>query len=546
MKISRLSIKLSFDFLIIFLICLSLVLGIFFRFYHLDKKFYSYDETHTSLRVSGYAASEMFSELASKNAAFDLVDFQKYQHPNSDKGTSQIISGLSKEDPHQAPIYFILARFWVQFFNHTLNNVAATRAFSAFLSVLALFLMYLLCQELFNSKKAALIAVALMAISPFHVLYGQYARPYSLFTVMVLLSSFLLLKVLKKKTLFNWILYTLACLFGFYTHIFMSLVIVSHFIYVLFLERFKLTRVFLSFIVSTLVTSTAGLLWLSTAISYNTKSGSIGNFRFWKLSQVIKMHLFRVSKVFVDTHNLGGIVRFESNSLLTTISQLLLVALLLVLIIYSLLYLIQKSDREQWLFVLSLIAVTGLLLGGIVRLIPNQMEARYYIPVYLGIQISIAYLLAQKINQKNNVFAMIFMTLIGLGIISCSISSQAQIWWVNLPSSIIQAPQVVQTVNAAKNPIIVWNDYQDVNGNWNTHVLLGWSYKLNPNVRFVYLNENSNLDQLLEDSNDLLLFKPQEEVQQKLSQKYNLEPAYQGESNPWLWTINLKQAKITN
>lgn len=540
MSISKkISNKFNLNFFTIIFICISLILGIFFRFYNLDQKFYSYDETYTSLRASGYYVSEMLSELAHKDSFFPIEDFQKYQHPNPGKGVQQIISGLSQEESHHVPIYFILTRFWSQILNGTLNDVVAARSFSAFCSLLALFLMYLLCQELFHSEKVSLIAVALMAISPFHVLYGQYARPYSLFTAVVLLSSFLLLRAVKEKTLNSWFLYTLISILGFYTQIFMALVIVSHFIYVLILERFKATRVFLSFLLSSLIAFILGFMWIAMAISLNSKTGAIGtkSLRFFSLSEVVRLHLLRLSRLFVDTHNLGGIVRFEDNNLLTNIVRFSLISFVLIIVIYSLLYLIQKSSRREWLFILALIAVTGLSLGGVIRVIPNQMETRYYVPFYLGIQISVAYLIAQKLERRNNIFALIFVFLIGLGIISCTISSQAQIWWSNLPGSIIQAPQVVKAVNNAENPIVIWNDYKDPLS-WNTHVLLGLSYKLNPKSRFLYLNQISNLDQLLVKSNSLLLFKPNEEIQQKLTHIYNLEPAYEGQSNPWLWKIS--------
>ncbi|MGK7939554.1 MAG: glycosyltransferase family 39 protein [Crocosphaera sp.] len=524
--------------LVTFLVCLSLVVGIFFRFYHLDYKFYSYDETHTSLRVSGYYSREMFGEIRKGNTVLTVDDFQKYQRPNVDKGASQIISGLSKEDPHQSPIYFILARFWVQTFNGFLNEVAATRAFSAFLSLFALLAMYLLCQELFNSQKVSLIAVSLMAISPFHVLYSQYARPYSLFTMMVLLSSLCLLRAIRKKTLSSWFLYTITSLFGFYTQILMSLVLVSHFLFVVCLEKFRLTKTLWYFVQSGLVMFVAAFIWLSGAISINSERGAIGSFKLFRLSEVIRLHLLRIARLFVDTHNLGGIVRFESNSLLTNIARISLMIFLLIIIIYSLLYLIQKSTRREWIFILSLMAVTGLLLGGIVRLMPNQMETRYYVPVYLGIEISLAYLLGQKINKQFNLFSGIFIFLISLGIISGIISSQTKVWWVNLPSSIIQAPQVVETINKVENPIIVWNDYKS-NGNWNTHILLGLSYKFNPNTGFMYLNKKLNLDKALEDSNSVFLYRPHPEIQEKLSKRYDMIPAYQEERGAWLWRVTL-------
>ena len=40
--------------------------------------------------------------------------------------------------------------------------------------------MYWLCLELFESSVTAWLAVAIIAISPFQIVYAQEARPYSL------------------------------------------------------------------------------------------------------------------------------------------------------------------------------------------------------------------------------------------------------------------------------------------------------------------------------------------------------------------------------
>ncbi len=41
-----------------FLIVMLLMVGIFFRFFNLDRKVYWHDETFTSLRISGYTVIE--------------------------------------------------------------------------------------------------------------------------------------------------------------------------------------------------------------------------------------------------------------------------------------------------------------------------------------------------------------------------------------------------------------------------------------------------------------------------------------------------------
>ncbi|MBD0302507.1 MAG: hypothetical protein ICV85_10105, partial [Tolypothrix sp. T3-bin4] len=64
---------------------------------NLERKFYWYDETFTSLRVSGYLESELLHHLA-KTQAIGIEDFQKYQHPNLEKGLFDTVKSLAVED----------------------------------------------------------------------------------------------------------------------------------------------------------------------------------------------------------------------------------------------------------------------------------------------------------------------------------------------------------------------------------------------------------------------------------------------------------------
>ena len=67
-----------------FLIIAVLVLGIFFRFANLDRKFYWIDETYTSLRVSGYTEAEIIKQISYQKIT-SPSDLQKYQQINSEK-----------------------------------------------------------------------------------------------------------------------------------------------------------------------------------------------------------------------------------------------------------------------------------------------------------------------------------------------------------------------------------------------------------------------------------------------------------------------------
>ena len=82
-----------------------------------------------------------------------------------------------------------------------------------------------------TAVKSSWMAIALMTISSFHVLYAQEARPYSLWTVTILLSSWVLLRALRLKTQVSWGIYAVTLALGFYTHLYSLFVSIGHGIY---------------------------------------------------------------------------------------------------------------------------------------------------------------------------------------------------------------------------------------------------------------------------------------------------------------------------
>ncbi|HEY9709495.1 MAG TPA: glycosyltransferase family 39 protein, partial [Oculatellaceae cyanobacterium] len=153
------------------LIVVVLILGVFFRLANLDLKVYWEDEAFTSLRISGYTEAELIQQVFNGHE-IGVADLQKYQHPNPEKGVIDTIKGLAVEEPQHTPLYFLMVRLWVQWFG---NSVLITRSLSALLSLLVFPCLYWLCRELFESPLTAWIAMAMMAISPFHVVYAQEA-----------------------------------------------------------------------------------------------------------------------------------------------------------------------------------------------------------------------------------------------------------------------------------------------------------------------------------------------------------------------------------
>ncbi|MGL5062103.1 MAG: glycosyltransferase family 39 protein, partial [Microcoleus sp.] len=218
-----------------FFLVVLLIIGIFFRFANLGHKVYWIDEAYTSMRISGHTESEFIQQVVDGQIR-DIQYLQKYQRINSEKSVVDTVKGLATEEPQLAPLYFVATRFWVQLFG---DSVAVTRSMSAVFSLLALPCMYWLCWELFDSSLTAWLAVSLLAVSPFQIVYSQEARPYSLFVLVILLSSAALLRGMRLKTRGSWAIYATTVAVGFYSHLLFALVALGHGIYVALSEKLR-------------------------------------------------------------------------------------------------------------------------------------------------------------------------------------------------------------------------------------------------------------------------------------------------------------------
>ncbi len=537
-----------------FLIITLLVLGLFFRLANLDRKVYWFDETYTSLRTAGFTEAELVRNL-SNSEIIDLETLQKYQRPNSGKNVIDTIKSLALEDPQHPPFYYLLARFWMQGFG---NSVAAMRSLPALISLLAFPGMYWLCLELFESPLMGWIAVALLAVSPLHILYAQEAREYSLWTVTILFSSLALLRAMRLNSKVSWLIYTITLTASLYTFLLSCFVAISHGIYVFIIENFKFSKTLISYLLASLIGFVAFMPWIAVVVMNRVQMQSV---TAWSsvikkpLGEMLKLWGINLSRVFID---------FNHSSQDALASQLFLafvIIFLVVLLGYSLYFLCKNSPRRSWLFVLSLMAtitlpflLPDLVLGGV-----RSTTPRYFIPFYIGIQLAISFLLANKIiaikNQAGHqkLWQLVMVTILSFGVLSCVMSSQAESWWHQTLNR--DTPAVALIINKSARPLLISSN--------NSANILSLSYLLNPKVRFIFKPEcytscnalkskNENLDiadqpnisQIPDGFSDVFLFKtsPSQEWKHKLAenQTYNIEPKLTPGSEEfvsWLWKI---------
>lgn len=462
-----------------FLIIVILVIGIFFRFVNLEKKVYWIDEGYTSLRISGYTESELIKEFGDGQIK-EIKNLQKYQHINAEKSVFDTVKGLALEEAQLTPLYFVAVRFWVQLFG---DSIAVTRSLSAVFSVLALPCMYWLCLELFESSATAWLAVVILAVSPFQIVYAQEARPYSLFIMIILLSSAVLLRGMRLKTNSSWAIYAATLAVGLYSHLLFGIVAIGHGIYVLIIEKFRFNKTVIGYLLASISGLIALSPWLVAFVKNSNNARDKTSWLFLRrpVSELIRNWILNISNQFFDVGFYWNLPRSY------LISTLLLILMILIIVGYSFYRLVSKTEMRVWLFVVTLtFVIVGIFLpadlikGGI-----RSINTRYMIPCYLGIQVSVAYLFTnlQVTIQLQKLWRLALVVLISIGIASCGLFVSADNWW-NKSGSLFNA-SITRIVNSASNPLIVTDflGYSVLNiGN-----LLGMSHQLNPKAKLLLM-----------------------------------------------------------
>ncbi|XZN91272.1 MAG: glycosyltransferase family 39 protein [Microcoleus sp.] len=512
-----------------FLMIFILVLGIFFRFANLENKVYWIDEGYTSLRVSGYTESELIKELG-EGKINEIETLQKYQHLNAEKNVFDTVKGLALEEAQLAPLYFVAVRFWVQLFG---DSIAVTRSLSAVFSLLALPCMYWLCLELFESSLTAWLAVAILAVSPFQVVYAQEARPYSLFVLLILLSSAVLLRAMRLKTNSSWAIYATTLAVAMYSHLLFAMVAIGHGIYVVIVEKFRINKTVIGYFLA----SITGILIFSPWIIVFIKNFNYASDKTSWLSlrrpllDLVKSWMLNISNQFFDV---GFYWKLPSPYLISTLPVIFMI---LIMLGYSYYLLLRTTKMRVWLFVITLTCMTvvfflpaDLIKGGI-----RSINTRYMIPCYLGMQISVAFLFTQLLIrvklQKLWRVALVF--LLSMGIISSSLYLSADTWW-NKSGSLLNN-SIARTVNSASNPLIITDlaGYSVLNiGN-----LLGMSHQIEPQAKLLIMSPKNiefpgNFD-------PILLYNISQDLQKQIREfnQYKIEIIYGQDQEILLWKI---------
>jgi uncharacterized membrane protein len=149
-------------------------------------------------------------------------------------------------------------------------------------------------------------------------------------------------------------------------------------------------------------------------------------------------------------------------------------------------------------------------------------ETRYLIPCYLGIELAVAYLLSTKITSiypklwQQKLWQLATGLVLLAGVVSCTMSSQAQVWWNKGYSQ--DDPDVAKIVNNAKQPLLIGDD--------SPNAVISLSYLLNPNVSF-QLVARPSIPKISKKFSEVFLYRASDTLRSRVEQEqsYTVKPA---------------------
>jgi len=490
-------------------------LGIYFRLTHLDEKVYWIDEVHTSLRAAGYTEPQFIAETPVAEV-LNLSFLQTYQKLASDTSFWQSVQSIATSE--HSPLYYCLTYFSMDGLG---SSIVVTRGLAAIISLFSLPLIYWLSWQLFASTLIAEISVALVAISPFHIIYAQEAREYSFLAVTILLANTTFLWAMRSQTLRSWLSYSGAIALGLYVHPLVGLVSLGHGIYVLFSQTWRLNQIVFRYAVYALFGLVLFIPWILVFIFNDDGMAAWVTeempfpilFQRWLINAVGSIYDVQIH--YQDI--IFDIKRFQDIQLSYDQPGVYLLLAVLLLIIYAFYYLYRYGTEQQWWLIITLIGSTALALAVPDLVTGGQRStiSRYAIACHFGVQLTLAYCLGSRSGKG---WRLMLVATLTISLISTLMMHQASTWWNKYSSYYNQ--EVAAIINQSETPLVLGNVSRIIR-------TTSLSHHLKPETKFMFFDDQSSIN-IPNNNRDIYVFRPLAKLVEGLeSQNYQVTPIHQ-------------------
>jgi len=469
------------------LVAVAALVGVGARFWGLAEKPLWHDEVYTRIFAAGHASGDWIGALyTGRPVSRDAV--LAFQRLDPEKSAFDTARGLARDEPQHPPAYYVLARLWMGLFG---DGVGPLRALSLVASLVALLAAAWLGRELFPTRgppatarvarRARALFVALVAASPFAVLYAQEAREYSLWTVAILASTAALLRALRLTAdaerpavrVRAWAGYALLTAFGLYTSFSHATVILAHILFIAVHARGRLDR---RSVPAALALAASGLLFAPWAVLLATHLDAFAASMAWSraivvpLTEVLTTLATNLSRPLLDLWpTVSGPVAWSA------------VALTVALVVAALVALARRGPRSARVLLLllallplALLVLPDLAVGGI-----RSFSARYLFPSLLAVLAAVAWRLAAiaRADLRRALIAAVVL----VAAASAVRTTLDRVPWTRALSAGL--PAVAAAIDAAPHPLVLGDRERHHPGN-----LLALATQVGPDTTFVLLD----------------------------------------------------------
>ncbi len=493
-----------------------IVAGVFFRIYRLDGQVFWHDEVWTAYHVTGHSPWRIGESLTRVGGTGGPEALQSVQHFDSNSSMSRTLRQIAVTDSQHPPLFYLTSYAWTRWFG---DSVASFRAPAAVFGILAIGAFYWLALRLFDSHLAALIGAALFAIAPYHIVYSQEAREYSLWTLMTLLSSVALLAALRQpESKKRWTVYGVSLAVGLYAFALTLTVIAVHAVVVAFevwrpAQKEDVTAGRRARIRGFLGAAAAACVafgpWLVDIALHRGRAQAMTEWMTHDvgLAALVRGWADHFGVLLVD---LPGILALDVAS---TTAACLIIALSVIVVTTD--RRATSAAQRAMMLGLFLIPFVSLALPDVCFGGKRSLIARYLVPMYIGGGLLVTAMLARTLVPASTrsggtrmVASLLFVALAAGGILTAWQRSQSPAWWNNIGSA--NVPVCINALASADRPLLLFDP-----AGVGTGTAVAISRYVPRGVRFRTLDELTLADRLPADA-DVFVLLPRPEYRSAL------------------------------
>jgi len=469
-----------------------ILVGVLLKFHGLEERFFWLDEIYTIYHTSGINTGEFLEQVPS-DTIVNISYYNNLLNLNNGQHTVRTqLSGLSQMT-QLSPLHYVLLVFWHRIVG---ADYLDYRLFTILIFLLTLPLLYALSRFLFKSRLAGLIATSLYAVSPFMHTYAQDARYYILWAFSMILTHYLLLKVLNKNTIKWWIIYSLAAIISLYVSTLSGLILLGHFMYILFFYK----KLWLRYSISTFFVLLLYVPWLIDIVNsseeiFSSLSWQNGNLSTWKI--IIGTWL-GMAHIFSYTESLSGAyaLMYGDNYSDELILSVIINVLLIIVIAASMVFLIRKMPAKIGWFLLFAI-IPGILFFNMLDIVwqrHTSLAWRYHIVYFIGIILIVTIFFEKKISGGKLFYPLLYLGIVTLSIISMVKISVNDCWATYDFEHCDEKVLAAEIFSNDENPLIITECNTDLGviGFWETIVEC-----TSENIDILYTVEPKNIGDML-------------------------------------------------